>query len=595
MTSAASTQVTAAANTRAAHSTLPDDTPSRRELTRWLFTQVGSLVWPLGISVVARVLGQILTITLLVVAVTTVVNAAIGYKTSLHIILPVMAAIAIIKALLRYVEHYTGHLVAFSALHKLRVNFFGHLVPQAPAATQGKAGAEFAQRATGDIDRIEVFFAHTFPPAVSAILVPLITLLWLGTTAGWAVAAALVPATVILVVVLPLLSMKTSWKGARAIAADRGKLATHLTDDVQGIKEILAFDLNKQRLAGVAELGGSLTASRMTAAKTQGMKNGLQMLLQTANVIAVVAVASATGAPPQSMAIAVAVSVALWGPINGIDDFASGLDAAFAATARIHQIITATPKVLPPAHPEPVPAENSIRLESVDFSYNGTRKVLDAVSLTAPDGQWTYLVGVSGSGKSTVAAMVLRGWDPDHGTVTIGTTPVNKLALTDLRRKVAVASQRDTMLSGTIRENLSLRKPDATDGELLQALTAADLRTWVESTDQGLDTEISERGSSLSGGQLQRLALARALAGQPDILIIDEALSQLDEITANTVRSRIKQLGITVLEITHRVDAIDDNSNVVVIDAGKIVETGSAGDLRATADSMLNRIEQRVS
>lgn len=188
----------------------------------------------------------------------------------------------------------------------------------------------------------------------------------------------------------------------------------------------------------------------------------------------------------------------------------------------------------------------------------------------------------------------MRGWDPQGGAVTLGGVSVDRLPLDALRERVGFVAQRPTLLSGTIAENLRLARPDASDETLWEALRAVALEEWVDSLPDGLEHRVSARGVNVSGGQLQRLALARALVAEPQVLILDEALSQLDGPTLVLVRERLAASlrGLTVIEISHRADLIPDAAQVWVVDAGRVVAQGNAGILRA-ADGPFVRLEAR--
>ncbi|MEA5117676.1 MAG: ABC transporter ATP-binding protein, partial [Propionicimonas sp.] len=366
-------------------------------------------------------------------------------------------------------------------------------------------------------------------------------------------------------------------------------------------------------------------------------------------LVAVVTAGSAAGLPPAAVAVALAVAVGLWAPARGVDDFVTGLDAAFAAAARVREVTDAPPLVRDPKRPRPIPAAipstsaatptsgvldagvpdsaggrptpssgvldagvpdsaggrptppgtppaaepAAVEFDQVTFSYPGASvPALTEVSAAFPSGSHACVVGVSGSGKSTLAGLLLRGWDAQTGSVRVHGVDVREAALDELRGRVALVPQRPTLLSGTIADNLRLAAPTAGDDELRRAATVAGFD--VDALPDGLATVIAERGLNLSGGQLQRLAIARALVAAPDILVLDEALSQLDAGTAHLVRDRLAhhRVGLTTIEITHRADLIPDQTPTVVLDAGRVVEQGTAGDLRA-ADGAFRRLEAR--
>ena len=221
--------------------------------------------------------------------------------------------------------------------------------------------------------------------------------------------------------------------------------------------------------------------------------------------------------------------------------------------------------------------------------------VLRGLSFTVTTGEWVCVVGASGSGKSTIGNLILRGWDPQSGQIKLFGSDLRQLPLAQVRDCVGTIRQRDTLLTGTIADNLRLRNPQAPESDLHEALAMAGLEQWVASLPDGLDTEVAERGGSVSGGQAQRLMIARALVGKPRILLIDEALSQLDTPTAMAIRAQLQRLGLTVIEITHRVDMIPDDGSqrVIVIDNGQVEEVGYPAELRG-ADGAFDRLWARL-
>lgn len=573
------------------------DAPSRRELTRWLVGHTRTLLPALGLSAVARVVNQVLAVLLLVTVADALGRTAAGFPVDGWSLAGGLVLVALVKAALRYLEHYAGHWVAFTALARLRELFFARLVPQAPAATQGRAGAELTERATRDIDRVEVFFAHTFAPAVSAVVVPAVVLGWLAAAVDPRLALAILP-FLAAVEVVPLLWGRGTSLSARAVAARRGEIAAELGDDIQGVREVLGFGIERQRLAGLETADRRLGRARSRVGLNQGLRTASLSLLEAVGLIVVVLAGFAQGLDAGQVVIALAVAVGLWAPARGIDDFVAGLDAAFAAAARVREVTEGVPAVSDPAEPAPEPRGHPVALglDHVSFRYPGSEAMaLDQVSLSFLAGQHSCVAGVSGSGKSTLVGLLLRGWDPTAGSVRLHGTDLRDLRLSQVRGRVGLVPQHPTMLSGTLADNLRLAAPEATDEQVRQALAVADLTDWLEGLPEGLETPVSERGLNFSGGQLQRIALARTLVSRPEVLVLDEALSQLDAATAATVRLRLAEhrAGLTTIEITHRADLIPDATFVVVLDAGRVVEQGTAGDLRAAAGAFA-RLEARA-
>jgi len=566
----------------------------RMGLARWLVGHTRQLLPPLVISVIARIVNQVLGIALLVIAATAIARAATGDDVRLSHLIALLVGVALVKALLRYLEQYAGHWVAFTALQRLRELLFSRLIPQAPAATQGRAGAELTGRATSDINRIEVFFAHTFPPAIAAVLVPVITLAWLGIAIDPILAGVLTP-FVAASLVIPLAAGSATWRAARHVASARGTLAAHLGDDIQGTREILALDANQARLAGLDAADRELAMARSASGRIQAGRSAATVLMQVMGLLVLVGVAASANVPILAMAAGLAVSIGLWGPTSGIDDFTTSLDSAFAAAERVRRIVDAEPAVRDPEPADPAPTGASIELTEVTVHYpGGIAPAVDLVTARFEAGAWSYIVGVSGSGKSTLATLLLRGLDPDTGAIRLGGCDLRGIRLDELRHRIGFVSQQPTLLSGTLAENLRLAAPDVDDAHLWRCLTAVALDDWAAQLPEGLSTLVSERGASVSGGQLQRLALARALVAAPEVLVLDEALSQLDAATAVLVRERVRTFHPewTVIEISHRADLIPDQASVLVLDGGRVVEAGPAGTLRTMAGPF-TRLEAR--
>jgi ABC-type multidrug transport system fused ATPase/permease subunit len=227
-----------------------------------------------------------------------------------------------------------------------------------------------------------------------------------------------------------------------------------------------------------------------------------------------------------------------------------------------------------------------VRFEGVTFHYPGAHRsapALSDVTLTAPGGQVTAIVGASGSGKSTLAALLVRSWDPDAGRIAIGGRDLGAWPLEDLRQAVAISPQRPYLFNLSLRENLLLARPDATGEDLEGAAAAAHLDAVVASKERGWDAPVGEMGELISGGERQRLALARALLREPAVLVADEATSQLDAAAEAAVLAGLRRSppGRTLIVIAHRLATVRDADVVYVMDAGRVVQTGSYDELAA--------------
>ena len=370
-----------------------------------------------------------------------------------------------------------------------------------------------------------------------------------------------------------------------------------MTDSVQGVREVLAFGAQERREAEMSAIEERIDSGLGVQGRWIALRRGLNQAAVAAGVVTVAFVAGSeylAGAltlPQAGMAIGIAMGS--FGPVLAVEEFAADLDQAFASAARVFAITDRAPVVADPANPVAL-TPGDIEFTDVTFAYpledTGIQAptVLDGVSIHIPAGKRTAIVGASGSGKSTLAALLTRTWDPASGTVTIGGTNVAEVSLTDLRSTVAYAPQRPYLFNDTLRANLVLAAPGASDEDLTRALAAVDLTDWLANEKDGLDTVVGDMGERLSGGQRQRLALARALLRDAPIYILDEATSQVDPATEARVRAGIARVAgdATIVEIAHRISAVRDADLIIVMDAGRVVETGTYAELHARGGAL---------
>lgn len=574
-------------------------TPGRLGLSRWLLHHTRDLLKPLGFAIVLRVIGQLVGVSLLVIAVDGVVRAlTTGSSDVLWPTVTWLLVLALVKAVLRYLEQYSGHYVAFAALASLRRLFFARLAPQAPAATDGASSGDLSTRATRDIDRVEVFFAHTVPPAVSAVVVPIVAVVWTAAAVDPTLALVMLPVPVLVVAVIPFLSGGLTWKATRERGAASGRIAGHVTDSVAGVREVLGFDHRDARLAELDALGTSSARAARRVSGVAGIRAALVQAVQFGGIVALLVVGAeraASGAiEAADIAVAIAVLVGIAGPTRAVDGFVADLDASFASAARLFEVLEREPVVAETtgapggsgaAGTAAAPTE-AVRFDGVSFSYPGSADAaVTDVDWTVPRGAHVAVVGVSGSGKSTLTSLLTRTWDPTVGSLLLDGRDVRNVPLAEVRDRVAIVNQRPFVFGRSLRENVLLGAPDATDERLAAALHTAALDEFVASLPEGLDTPLRERGARLSGGQLQRLALARAVVTDPDVIVLDESTGALDPATEATVRERLAAWAggrRTIIEVTHRVDQVLGADEVLVLDRGRIVERGAPRTLAET-------------
>lgn len=597
-----------------------------QELSVWLLRVARPVLAPLVASTLFRILGQLLNVALLVMAAVFVMSAApsvpgldgpgsapspgtVGppgtVTWSIGSVLWLLAGLSLLKAICAYLEQYTGHLVAFKALARLRSYFYDRLEPQAPAALQGRASGDLLARATKDIDRIETFFAHTVGPALSAGVVPLIVGAWLALAINPALALVALLGWFLVGAAVPFLGWTRATRQSDNLRRRRGELAHHVTDSVQGTEEVLAFGIQDRRLASMAAIEEQIGDELIAHSRLLAVRRGLAALLQllTPAVVFLVGVGDVlNGAMPLAdLVMAIAATLAVMPAVLAVEEFVGVLDNALSAARAVAEVTEAEPIIAQPAAPVSLPGGPlAIELDGVSFAYPlpslgehdrpvtggglpPAPNVVTDVSLTINSGEVIALVGASGSGKSTVGALIARVWDPANGTVRLGGVDARAVVEEELRGAVTLVPQRQFLFSGTLRANLLLANPRASERKLREACEAAGLALDSAALPNGLDTVVGEFGGGVSGGQRQRIALARALVRESRVLILDEVTSDLDPETERLVAESLRSLkpARTLVFIAHRPTTALLASRIFVIDDGRVVESGRPDELLA--------------
>ncbi|WP_310732067.1 ABC transporter ATP-binding protein [Actinomyces sp. 2119] len=606
--------------------------PGQRVLLRWLLEVTRPVLRPLLRSVVCRVVSLLAGAALLALGAYAVADAAVhlsrtgapGALRSAWAIVSAMAVLALLKAALRYAEQFLGHLVAFRALELLRAELFRALLPRAPRLSAGSRSGDLLARATKDIDRIEVFFAHTLAPAVSALVVPAAVLVVVSATTSWVVALAVLPLLAAQLVLVPALGARASVRASRAASRQRAALTHHVKDTVQAMGDIVGYGRERQRLEQLAALDANVASALRPSTTWASLRRGASQVLGLAAPVVVVAagagnVDSGSVSVP-ALAAAAAAVLRLSGTAQGAEALVSALAPALASAERVWEVVHAPVERHDGTRELSSGISHEVLWQGVSYTYPAACAALDStsgsgslggsvlpgraaptadagrmsraapaaapalndVSLRARAGRWTCVVGASGSGKSTLAMLVLRCEPLGPGSAQTGRVLIDGIDVRDLRtdslyQEVALVPQHAHLFRACVADNVRLAAPSASDEEVREACRAAGVHEEVEALPHGYDTLVGERGETLSGGQRQRLALARALLARPNLLVLDELSSHLDPQTQARVRAGIRRYlpEATVVEITHQVRQSVQADHVVVLDAGKVVQEGS--------------------
>ncbi len=579
--------------------------PARRELFGWVLATTRPVLAPLAASTLCRIADQLLGVAIFafgagaVVAAGRAVAGGNGSAIATGTLVVLLVAACLLKAALRYGEQFLGHLVAFKALELLRAEVFHALVPRAPRVLLGARSGELMTRATKDVDRIEIFFAHTLAPMVSAVVVPVVVLVTIGVSASGPVALAASPFLLAALTVVPVLGHRSSLAAARRAAGTRARLAHHVTDSLQGMREVVGYGRSGERLAQTDALGSALTRDSRPPTWWSALRRCADQMLLLAAAIAMVCVGLAESRAGRVSAVALAASIAavirLTEVVRSVEELATAVSASMAAMERVWETVH-SPLLVPDGQADLAPARaREVAWQQVTYSYPGShRPALEQVDVRAAAGQWTCLVGASGSGKSTLVDLALRFDDPAAGRVLVDGRDLRELRAGALRREIALVTQQPYLLRATVAENVRLAAPEASDQEMVAACRAAGIHDDIMAWPQRYETLVGERGTSLSGGQGQRLALARMLLARPSVLVLDEFTAQLDPGLAARVRAAVRAYlpAATIVEVSHRIGALPGVDQVVVLDAGRVVQAGVPAELLAI-DGPLRRLAAR--
>jgi ATP-binding cassette, subfamily C, bacterial CydC len=480
-------------------------------------------------------------------------------------------ALAIIRTVGRYLERLTTHEATFRLLADLRVWFYTHLEPLAPARLQTHRAGDLLSRIRADIDSLENFYLRVLAPSLTALIcVILTTLFLLQLSAG--VAAADLVGLLIVGLVLPIATFRAGRGPGREAVGRRGLLRSEIADTVRGFEELEVFGALARQTARHRQAYDALALAERRETRTEAAAAGatlfmIQMTMLGALVIAIPLSAAKT-LPPPDVAMIVLLVLASFDSVSGLPGAYRAMGETLGAARRIFEIIDTKPAVTEPAREAACPTRFDIAFRHVSMRYGDTMPwALEDVSLHVPAGGSLGIIGPTGSGKTSLANILLRFWDFQAGEVRVGGVSIRDLSGETMRGLCAVVAQQTHLFNTSIRENLRVARPAASEAEMETALADAGILDEVQAMPQGLDTIVGEMGTRLSGGQARRIALARAFLKDAPILILDEPTEGLDARSEDLVVAAMERLmrGRTTLLITHRPRPLRNLDRVVTL------------------------------
>jgi ATP-binding cassette subfamily C protein CydC len=479
-----------------------------------------------------------------------------------------------LRVVLRYLERLVAHDATFRALADLRVWFFRGLAGSAAGGLGFRRAGDVLTRLVNDVEALDGLYIRILLPLCGAVLVVVLLAVFFVRD-NPLVAAGVAVLFAAAAFALPLLAAGRAAGAGQRLSAATAALRVAALDAISGLREVRAFGAEGRMLARVQAREGALLEAQSEASARGARAGAVAFLCGQAAIVLVLAAAALRWLPDTPAAITgTFLVVAGFEAVAGLTLAGTQAGHASAAAVRVLEAAEAAPPVPDPAQPAPMPAGSSLRFVAVRFRWLADRPdVFDGFSLDIPAGSRVAVLGPSGAGKSTLAALALKVAAPQSGRVLLGGVDIATLAGAAVRGRIAWLSQATHLFDDTIRNNLLLARPEADEAALWAALEAAQIAAFVRALPDGLDAWVGEAGSSVSGGQGRRLALARALLSAAPILILDEPCAGLDGETERDFMATLNEVaeGRTVILIAHRLTGVERLDRIWRLSAGHAV------------------------
>ncbi len=493
---------------------------------------------------------------------------------------------ALSRGLFRYGERVVGHDAAFRVLATLRVSVYEQLERLAPLGLPAFRSGDLLARLVGDVESLQDLLLRVLGQFAIALVVGAATIglmWWILPAAGLILLVALVLAGTL----VPWLTGALAERTEARLAPARGALSAAVVDLIEGAPELIVSGSAGAQLARAAAVDAELTQVASDAARTAGIGQGLATLCSGlamwGGVVVGISAVRSGHLNGVLLAVIALIPLSAFELVSGLPGATQILQRVRRSAARVLEVIDSPPIVPEPLHPVAVgPAPYGLRVRDLRTRYPDRAEwALDGVDLELTPGRRVAIVGPSGAGKSTLAGVLLRFLPYQHGSVTLDGVEIAELNSDEYRRVVGLVAQDAHVFDSTLEENLRLARREATADQLRAALDRVRLLDWAEGLPAGLASEVGERGGRISGGQRQRLSVARALLADFPVLVLDEPGEHLDTPTADAMLADLLDLtqGRTTLLITHRLTGLEQVDEVLVLDAGRVVERGTHAEL----------------
>ena len=474
---------------------------------------------------------------------------------TLTIIFVSVLIFAVVRGFLRYAEQACNHFIAFKLLALIRDKVFGALRKLCPAKLEGKDKGNLISVITSDIELLEVFYAHTISPAAIAVLFTAIMCSFIGSFHAvlcWIAFGAYATVGVL----IPIITSRLSGDAGSRFRGKSGELSGFVLDSLRGLSEILQFAQGENRLKQMNQMTDELSdveerMKRITG-RNMAVTNTVILLFDLSMLFTAAMLMQSGQLTFEGVLIPTIALMSSFGPVVALANLGSTLQNTFAAGNRVLDILEETPVVEEIEGKEKI-TFTSAKAQNVTFAY-GEDVILEDVTVEIPKGTVVGIVGKSGSGKSTLLKLLMRFWKVQKGRVQISDTDINEINTANLRDMESFMTQETHLFHDSIKNNLRIAKLDATDEEIVEACKKASVHDFIMSLPQGYDTAVGELGDTLSGGEKQRIGLARAFLHDAPFVLLDEPTSNLDSLNEAVILKSLKEESRdkTVLLVSHR-------------------------------------------
>ena len=504
--------------------------------------------------------------------------------TPVKTIITVMIVIAVLRGILHYVEQYCNHFIAFKLLAIIRHKVFASLRKLCPAKLEGRDKGNLISIITTDIELLEVFYAHTISPIAIATLTSIIMVIFIGRY-HWLAGLLALTAYLIVGVAIPMWNGKRGSQKGMEFRTSFGELNSFVLDSLRGLDETIQYGQGEKRKKQMTGQSKNLVEMQESLSKMEGSQRSftnMVILLASFGMLALTIWLYDKGAMGfEGILTCTIAMMGSFGPVVALSSLSNNLNQTLASGERVLSLLEETPLV--EEIPGDVDTEESTdhtftgaKAENVTFAYKvsetETDTILDHYSLTLQPGQITGIHGASGSGKSTLLKLLMRFWDVQEGSVSVDGADVRKIPTKHLRDMESYVTQETHLFHDSIANNIAIAKPGATREEIMEAAKKASIHDFIMTLPKGYDTEVGELGDTLSGGEKQRIGIARAFLHDAEMILLDEPTSNLDSLNEGIILKSLKESAEkkTVVLVSHRVSTMNVADVVYEMENGRI-------------------------